>query len=236
MSVANRLLLTGATGNVGGAALRELLRLRSAHTQLVVATRDPARDAVALGLSAAQAEAVPFDFLKPETAVPALRGVTGLLLVRPPAISDVRRYLKPFLAAAQAAGVRHVVFLSLQGAQWNIFTPHHQVEGYLRASGMRYSLLRPSFFMQNLSTTHRDDIRLRHQLLLPAGHARTSFVDAADVGTVAARLLLTPPAQSAGYELTGRTAFTYAEVAAHLSALLGWAIRYHAASIREFRA
>ncbi|TGE17391.1 NmrA family NAD(P)-binding protein [Hymenobacter elongatus] len=237
MSASPRLLIIGATGNVGGAALRELLRQRPASTQLVVASREPTRDRAHLALGAAdQVDVVPFDFTKPETVAPALRGVTGLLLVRPPVISDVARYLKPVVQAAAAAGVQHVVFLSLQGAQYNPFVPHYKVEGYLKKSGLRHSLLRPSFFMQNLSTTHRDDIRRRDQLLLPAGHARTSFVDAVDVGAVASRLLLSPPATSAGYELTGRTAFTYDEVAAQLSAVLGRPIRYHAASIRTFRA
>ena len=232
-----RLLLTGATGNVGAAALRALLHLRPSGTAVVAAGRtlDHARQELVPEM-ADQVDAVLFDFMKPETIAPALRGVTGLLLVRPPAISDVARYLKPVVQAAVAAGVHHVVFLSLQGAQYNPFVPHHKVEGYLKKSGLRYSLLRPSFFMQNLSTTHRDDIRLRDQLLLPAGHARTSFVDAVDVGAVAAKLLLTPPATSGGYELTSRDAWTYDEVAAQLSAVLGRRIRYRAAGIREFRA
>lgn len=227
-----RILLTGATGNVGGATLRALLQ-RPSTAELVVAARD--RTLLALG-DVPNVAVVPFDFTKPATIAPALRGVTSLLLVRPPAISDVARYLQPVVQAAVAAGVQHVVFLSLQGAQYNPFVPHHKVEGYLKASGLRYSLLRPSFFMQNLSTTHRDDIRRRHQLLLPAGHARTSFVDAKDVGAVAAQLLLAPPAESAGYELTGRQALTYDEVAAQLSAVLGRPIRYRAAGIFEFRA
>ena len=88
----------------------------------------------------------------------------------------------------------------------------------------------------SVSTTHRDDIRRHDPLLLPAGHARTSFVDAEDVGAAAAKLLLNPPTASAGYELTGRDAFTYDEVAAQLSAVLGRPIRYRAAGIREFRA
>ena len=232
-----RLLLTGATGNVGAAALRALLRLRLPGTVVVAADRalDHARQQLVPGM-ADHVESVPFDFTKPETVAPALKGITGLLLVRPPAISDVARYLKPVVQAAAAAGVQHVVFLSLQGAQYNPFVPHHKVEGYLKKSGLRYSLLRPSFFLQNLSTTHRDDIRERDQLLLPAGHARTSFVDAVDVGEVAAKLLLTPPAASAGYELTSREALTYDEVAAQLSAVLGRRIRYRAAGIREFRA
>ena len=236
MSTPARLLITGATGNVGGAALRCLLSQRPAGTELLVASREPVRDQQALGQHDTKVTLMPFDFTKPETVMQALRGVTGLLLVRPPAISDVARYLKPVVQAAVAAGVGHVVFLSLQGAQYNPFVPHHQVEGYLKDSGIRYSLLRPSFFMQILSTTHRDDIRRHDQLLLPAGHARTSFVDAEDVGAAAAKLLLKPPAASAGYELTGRVAFTYDEVAAQLSAVLGRPIRYRAAGIREFRA
>ena len=235
-----RLLLTGATGHVGGAALRALLRQppgSGPRPALAVALRDPARDLPLLALApAAAVEAVPFDFTQPATIAPALRGVTGLLLVRPPAISDVRRYLLPVVLAAVAAGVEHIVFLSLQGAQYNPFVPHHKVEGYLQEAGVRHSLLRPSFFMQNLTTTHRDDIRLHNQLLLPAGHARTSFVDADDVGAVAAHLLLAPPAASAGYELTGRQALTYDEVAAALSAVLGRPIRYRAVGIFEFRA
>ena len=224
------LFITGATGNVGGAALRCLLTQRPAGAELTAATREPVNDRQGVGMSAAaEVNLVPFDFTKPETVAPALRGVTGLLPVRPPAIGDVTRYLKPVVQAA-AAGVSHIVFLSLQGAQYNPFVPHHRVEGYLKYSGIRYSLLRPSFFMQNLNTTHRDDIRRHNQLLLSAGHA--SFVDAADVGAAAAQLLLNLPAASAGYELTGRDALTYDEVAAQLSAVLG----RPKAGIRAFRA
>ena len=232
-----RLLITGATGNVGGEALRILRGQQPAGTTLVVASRDPERDRARLALSAAdRVEVVPFDFTKPETVAPVLRGVTGLLLMRPPALSDVAIYLKPVVEAASAAGVGHVVFLSLQGAQHNPFVPHHKVEGYLQASRMRFSFLRPSFFMQNLSSTLRDDIRERDQLMLPAGHARTSFVDALDVGAVAAQLLRTPPTASDAYELTSHEALTYDEIAARLTEVLGRPIRYHAAGIWEFRA
>ena len=78
-----------------------------------------------------------FDFTQPATIAPALRGVTGLLLVRPPAISDVRRYRLLVVRAAVAGGVRHMVFLLLQGAQFNFFVPHHKMEDYLKESGLR---------------------------------------------------------------------------------------------------
>ncbi|MBC7448522.1 MAG: NmrA family NAD(P)-binding protein [Hymenobacteraceae bacterium] len=232
-----RILITGATGNVGGAALRVLLRQRPAGTTLAVASQYPADDRRSRALGYADhVEVVPFDFTKPETVAPALRGVTGLLLMRPPALNEVATYLKPVVQAAVAAGVGHIVFLSLQGAKYNPFVPHHKVEKYLKDSGLRYSFLRPSFFMQNLSSSLRGDIRDRDQLMLPAGHARTSFVDAEDVGTVAAQLLLAPPAVSAAYELTSYDALTYDEIAARLTEVLGRPIHYHAAGIWEFRA
>lgn len=74
------LLLTGATGNVGGATLRALLR-QAPGPSLRVAARDPARDRPLLHLAAAdRVKVVPFDFMKPETVAPALRGVTGIYL------------------------------------------------------------------------------------------------------------------------------------------------------------
>ncbi len=237
MPMPARLLITGATGNVGGAALRVLLRQRPSGTTLAVASQYPEDDRVQLALGGADhVEVVSFDFTKPETIAPALRGVTGLLLMRPPALNEVATYLKPVVQAAVAAGVGHIVFLSLQGAQYNPFVPHHKAERYLEDSGVRYSFLRPSFFMQNLSSSLREDIRDRDQIMLPAGHARTSFVDAEDVGTVAAQLLLAPPTASAAYELTSYDALTYDEIAARLTEVLGRPIRYHAAGIWEFRA
>lgn len=168
----SRLLLTGATSNVGAATLQSLLRQRPAGTEVVVAAHRTDSGSERLKRTEKNdMEVVPFDFTKPETIAPALRGITGLL---------------PVARFTVAAGVQHVVFLSLQGTRHNPFVPHHKVKGYLKASGIRYTRLRPSFFMQNLSTTHRGDIRRHNQLLLPAGHARTGFVDAADVGEVAA--------------------------------------------------
>ena len=78
-----RILLTGATGHVGGAALRLLLRQPAGPT-LAVAARDPARDQLRMGLLATGAvNVVPFDFTQPATIAPTLNGVMGLLLVRP---------------------------------------------------------------------------------------------------------------------------------------------------------
>ena len=184
-----------------------------------------------------------FDFTDPATYAAAFAGGGPLFLLRPPALGDARRDILPAVDAAVAAGVRRVAFLSVQGAEQNPAVPHHAIERHLEglaAAGVASALLRAAFFMQNLSTVHAADIRDLGEILVPAGGGRTAFVDAADVGEAAARLLLAPaapgPAAAVGYELTGREALTYDEVAAVLTRVLGRPVAYrHPGALRFYR-
>ena len=135
-------LVTGASGNVGSAVLA-----------LLNAANIPAHGAVRPGLSTdqirpAETDAAPvaFDFLDPSTWDGACEGVELLFLVRPPTLSNVPRDILPALEAAKRAGVKHIVFLSLQGAESNAIVPHAKIENWLRSSGLRWTFLRPSFF------------------------------------------------------------------------------------------
>jgi uncharacterized protein YbjT (DUF2867 family) len=182
------------------------------------AVRDPGK------VKAEGVEAVAFDFGRKETFGPALAGVTRLFLLRPPpAGSDV---LTDFLRAARGAGVRHVVFLSLLGAESAPFMPHARIEKRIAAEGLPCTSLRAGFFMQNLSTTHRDDIRLRDEIFLPAGKGLTSFVDTRDIALVAAKALTEEGHAGRAYDLTGSEALDFHEVAAIFSEVLGRRIRY----------
>ena len=74
--------------------------------------------------------------------------------------------------------------------------------------------MRASFFHQNLSTTHVSDVRDRDAIMVPAGAGATAFVDAEDVGAVAAAALLAPAAhRNTAWTVTGPRALTYDEVA-----------------------
>ena len=103
-----------------------------------------------------------------------------------PALSNIARDMVPALEAAKRAGVKHMVLLSLQGAENNKVVPHAKIEAWLRDSGLTWTFVRPSFFMENLSTTHRSDILDRDCLMVPAGKGKTAFVAAHDVASVAA--------------------------------------------------
>lgn len=218
-------LVTGATGNVGQPLVTAL---RAAGDHAIEAHQTPT------GGHAASTTTRTLDFYLPDTFIPALAGVDRVFLMRPPPISDTKRYIRPFVEAMANAGVRHVVLLSLMGV--NRVMPHWRIEQDLRASGIAWTFLRPAFFSQNLGGAYRDDIRFHDRIRLASGRGRTSFIDTRDIADVAARVLADTTAHAgAAYTLTGPEAIDYHTVASMLSAALGRTIRYVPIGLLRYR-
>ena len=209
-------LVTGATGTVGRPLVRNLLE-----------TGVPVRAGSRGATEVAGAQAVRFDVTDPATWSDAFDGVSTMFLLRPPQVTDIRRGMVPAMAAARVAGVRHVVFLSVQGADRIPVVPHARVERWLRGSGQQWTFLRPSYFFQYLPLVHGRRIRARGEIAVPAGNGRTSFVDVRDVAAVAATVLVAP-ARHAGraWSPTGPLALTYREVAQTVTRLTGRVVTY----------
>jgi uncharacterized protein YbjT (DUF2867 family) len=157
-----------------------------------------------------------------------------MFVMRPPQITDIQKMMVPALEAAQSAGVQQIVFLSIIGIEQNKVVPHYKVEQWLEASGLDYTFLRCSFFMQNLNTTHRADIRERDEIYLPVGKAKTSFLDVRDIGAVAALALTQPGHAKKAYDLTGSEALDYYQVADLYTHSLGRKILYKNPSAAAF--
>ncbi|SDQ63648.1 Uncharacterized conserved protein YbjT, contains NAD(P)-binding and DUF2867 domains [Quadrisphaera sp. DSM 44207] len=211
--------MTAATGTVGRDVVEGLL---AAGADLRAASRDPQRAAASLP---AGARTVRFDLADRGTWQPPLEGVRAVFLVRPPEQARARQGLLPFVDAVVAAGVQRVVFLSVQGAGRNRLLPHRAVEDHLRRSGTAWTFLRAGYFLQNLVTVHRAEIRDRGEIFVPAGSGRTAFVDTRDVAEVAVRALTQPGHERRAHELTGSEAPTYDDVAAVLTEVLGRPVR-----------
>ena len=230
----SNILVMGATGNVG----REVVRLLSVVDYPVTAAVRNIIDAqTSFG---SNIRCVPFDFTSPDTFTDAFAGINKLFLVRPPAIADIHK-ITPALEAAKRSGVEEIVFLSIIGADKNRIVPHYAIERSIEQLNIPAVFLRCSFFMQNLNTTHREDIRLRQRLFMPAGNGRTSFIDVRDIAAVAVKFLTEEYHQSQelseinrAYQLTGPVALTYSEVATTFTNVLGRPIHYTNPSIPIF--
>lgn len=219
-----KLLITGATGNMGR-ALTKHLELEAIPYR--AASSSKRGDHFGVGV-----EQVELDLLDPKTWPSALAGCDRLFLLRPPAISDIKRTIGPFIDQAVLSGVEHIVFLSVAGAQDNKLIPHHKIEQRILSSGATYTFLRPGFFAQNLQDAYLKDLREDHRLYVPAGDGQVAFIDLEDVATIAAQALAAPSAHlNQAYTLTGPEAIGFEQVAARLSQALERPIRYESASI-----
>ncbi len=126
--MSNRILVTGATGNVG---LEVVRLLHEQGYQVKAAVRSHTGSSISL---LTNIETVAFDFEQPQTFESAFLGITTLFLVRPPAISRVKKCIYPAIASALSAGVRHIVFLSLLGAERSPIVPHARIEAYIKSA------------------------------------------------------------------------------------------------------
>ncbi len=223
-----QILITGAPGNVGSEVVSGL-QAKGIPFRVGVRNIDKARQAFG-----AAVEITHFDFLKPETFEAAFASIDRLFLVRPPALSNVQRDIAPAIQAAISAGVKQFVFLSLQGVEKNSIVPHHKIERLIVESGVHYTFLRASFFMQNLSTTQAAEIRDHNEIALPVGKAKTSFIDVCDIAAVAISALTEKVDGNRTYTLTGKEALDYEQVANKLSSKLGRSIRYTHPSLPYF--
>lgn len=223
-----KILVLGALGNVGAEVVKALqvqgVRVRAG---------DLFSDKITQRFGG-NVEAVAFNFSQPETFGPTFRGIEKAFIMRPPQITNIQRDMVPAMEAAKTAGVKHIVFLSLIGIEQNTVVPHYKVEQWLLQSGLDYTFLRCSFFMQNLNTTHRTEIRDRDEIYIPVAKAKTSFLDVRDIGMVAAVALTQPGHEKKAYDLTGSEALDYDHVAELFSQVLERKITYKNPSAAAF--
>ena len=171
---------------------------------------------------------VRFDWDDPATHAEALAGVDRLYLVTPVLRVRYAEQVADFLDLAEAAGVRHVTFLSAYNAdQAPGSIDIAAVEAGLAARpSITHSVLRPAWVMQNFADDHLPVID--GAITAPSGGGREAFVDADDIASVAAQTLLDPAAHAgARYDLAGPQALTFAEAVDIISSVSARPIAYH---------
>ena len=216
-----KVLVTGATGTVGGELVKALLQ-RGAHVRALARKQPkpgtfPGAVEIALG-----------DLSDPVSVAEALRGVDKLFLL----IGNVPDEFTQALTAyglAKKASLKHVTYLSVFKADQFLDVPHfaakHVVEQAIRVGGVPYTILRPGYFVQN-------ERRLKPVLTgpgvypVPAGNQGLAVVDVRDIAEVAAASLTEEGHQGKTYDLVSSEMLTGPAAAATWSKLLGKKITY----------
>jgi uncharacterized protein YbjT (DUF2867 family) len=217
------ILVTGATGKCGSAAAKELLKKGEVIRVLV---RDEAK-AMDL-LKAGGADIVVGDISQQADIDGALAGCEKALLLLPNSEQQLELE-KMFIERAKAAGVKHIVKLSSMEAVADTQLPipaiHWAAEEYLRASGLDWTMIKPSFFMQNL-LGNAVTIKSMQKFFLPLGKGKTGMIDCRDIGAVICEALTGTGHESESYEITGPELLDFYQVADHFSEVLGHKIEY----------
>lgn len=183
----DRILITGATGNIGLEVINYLTELKSSN-EIIAGVRNIEKSKQLIS-GKNRIEFVEFDFENPETFNIALKNIDRVFLLRPPHISDVEKYFKPLIESLKKNNIKQVVFLSVQGAEKSSIIPHNKIEKLITSNDLEYIFLRPSYFMQNLTTTLIQDIREKRQIILPSGNAKFNWIDIKNIGEACAILL-----------------------------------------------
>ena len=217
------ILLTGATGAAGSFIANEFVQ-----------QREPVRILVRDGAKATALEKVPSvkivegDMSKPSSLGPALDGVDRVLMISS-SLMDMVETQSAFIDASKAAGVRHVIKFSGLDARPETTFPfglmHKQIEDYLENSGLAWTHLRPTGFMQEYL---REAPSIIHDsaFYLALGDVPLNPVDLADVGKVGFFLLRDGGHEGERLHMTGPEALTMAEMADRISRSIGRPVRY----------
>jgi uncharacterized protein YbjT (DUF2867 family) len=218
------MLITGANGVSGSIIVREFAR-QKARVKALVRSRAKARWLEGLPT----VELVEGDMLRPETLGPALKDVSRVLMISSANEQLVETQCR-FIDACRKAGVGHVVKFSgseegVRRDKFRFTRMHDEIERYLEGSGLVWTHLRPSQFMQ-VYLREIPTIVAQGAFFLPMGNAQLEPVDIEDIAKVAFALLHSDGHEEKSYDITGPEALTMTDIAQRISEAIGKPIRY----------
>jgi NAD(P)H dehydrogenase (quinone) len=211
------IVVTGATGQLGR---HVVAGLREKGAEVVAGTRRPAAD---LGVETRE-----LDYNRPETLEPALQGADKVLLISGSEVGQRVAQHTAVVEAAKKAGVRHLVYTSAPHADSTplVLAPEHKAtEEVILASGLPYTFLRNGWYHENYVDKIKGAAETG-ELVGAAGEGRVASAARKDFADAAVAVLTGDGHENKIYELTGDTAWTFAELAEEITQVAGRPVTY----------
>lgn len=217
----NKILVVGASGMVGSELVRVLKE--QGHAVRATTSKKPTSK-----------EQIQVNVVTGEGIKAAFDGVDRAFILSPPGYADQYALLSPLIQEAKRRGLKKVVLMTAMGANANEAAPFRKAEVDLEKSGLAYNIIRPNWFLQNFHTFWIQGIATQNKILLPAGTAKVSFIDARDIAATAAKLLVSHQYDNQAFDLTGPESVDHSQVAAAISQVARRPITYQEITEEEF--
>ncbi len=213
------ILVTGSTGNVGSQLIPTLC---GAGREVRALVHDESK---AQPLREAGAEVVVGDMERPDTLGKAVEGADHIYLINangPTGAAQARNLIE----AAKGAGRPHLVRQAAFGpTRSRIIQQHEEIERLLEGSGLPFTLVKPTFFMQNLMMAAQT-VASDSMMYMPFKEARLGMIDIRDVVDVAFSVLTSAGHEGKTYVLTGPASISFNDVADGLTKAIGKRVTY----------
>lgn len=215
MKNSNPILVIGANGKTG-LRVNALLKAQGYQTRAV-----------------SRSTPISFDWGKPATWAAALKGVKQAYITYQPdlAVPSAEPTMQAFVQAAKDQGLEHLVLLSGRGEDGAI-----KGENIIKQSGLRWNIVRASWFFQNFSESFLVDGVQNGEVHLAVGPVPEPFVDCDDIAEVAVAALTRPELANQLFEVTGPELMSFADCVAEIASQSGRDIRYTQVPVEPYMA
>ncbi len=221
------ILVTGATGHLGGSIVQHLLKKIPAD-QIIALVRDEAK---ATKLKDAGIIIRVGDYHNPASLAAAVVNVDKAVLISSNDFNDRLVQHKNVIDAAKAAGVRHLVYtgVSLKNVDTSVLRgfmkDHFQTEDYLKDSGLIYTLMRHNLYAEMIPFYIGKQV-LEKGIVFPAGEGRIPFAFRDEMGEANANVLTSEGHENKIYNIANDVDYSFQDMADILSELAGKKITY----------
>ncbi len=220
------ILVAGATGKLGSAVVSQLLK-NTTPDNIVAFARDENK---ANHLKEKGIEVRMGNYDDISSLDQGMKGIEKILLISGNGPTRLQQH-KNVIDAAKKAGVKHIIFTSIALKDMNtaalkpLMGDLYQAEGYIKESGLTYTVLRNSLYTGATPLFSGAKV-IETGILLPTGNGKVPFALRREMGEAAANVILQNGHENKTYQITAGDLYSYGDVAKELSSLSGRTVNY----------